>query len=141
MEIRELDILNINEIVELVWKVQTDFNQIPIVFRNEESKVQFKQFVLKRMINELKFLGAFIDNKLVGVIGYEENYIMFLYVLKEFQRKGVGTKLIRIVLELLKGYETIMIDSIEESKDFYKKIGFIDKDNKVYSICMEYKRK
>lgn len=79
----------------------------------------------------LSFYGVFDDNKLVAVIGIEKNIISYLYVLKEYQNKGIGTKLIRLALEILKEYDTVLIDSVDSAKSFYKKMDFAIKIIKI----------
>ncbi len=40
------------------------------------------------------FYGLFEKDKLVGVIGYQDDVITFFYVRKDFQKKGYGRQLI-----------------------------------------------
>lgn len=143
MNINQLDVKDINIIVELIWNVQIESRQIPIMFQNEESKENFKKNMLEKMDDILSFYGAFDNEKFIGVIGIEENRISYLYVLKEYQNKGIGTKLLRFALDIFKknNYNIVLIDSVEEAKAFYKKNGFRNKNNKDYSIAMEYKIK
>ena len=139
MEIKQLNIENINEISEFVWNIQLEFNQIPKKFINDEVKKQFKKFVLDSMNDKLIFYGVTVNNKIIALIGYEENYIGYLYVSKEYQNKGIGTLLLKMVLELLRKYETVTIDSVHTAKDFYIKNGFKYEKQKKYSIGMQYK--
>lgn len=48
MNINQLDVKDINMIIDLIWNVQIEFKQIPIMFQSEESKEHFKNCVLKK---------------------------------------------------------------------------------------------
>ena len=92
------------------------------------------------MNDKLIFYGVIINNKIIALIGYEENYIGYLYVSKEYQNKGIGTLLLKMVLELLNKYETVTIDSVDTAKDFYSKNGFVETKQNVYTMGMQYKK-
>lgn len=88
----------------------------------------------KNKINE--YIVGKINNKIVGFLGYNDNYaeIYALYIDKEYQRKGIGTALINFAFENLKpNYKYVLISSLvqNDANLFYKKIGgkLIDKVN------------
>ena len=141
MKIREINVKDIDNIVDFIWNVQIEFDQIPSIFQDEESKEIFKSGVLENMNKSLKFFGAFEENKMIGIIGFDKNNILYLYVLKEYQGKNIGTVLLRFTLELLREYDTVLIETVETAKKFYKKNGFKNKNNNKYDVLMEYKRK
>lgn len=81
--------------------------------------------------NSLKILGAYDNEKLVGVIravgdGYSIIYIQDILVLPQYQRKGIGTALLKKMLDEYKNvYQKIlMTDNTEKNIRFYKSIGF-----------------
>lgn len=141
IKIKDLNIENIDNIVDFIWNVQKECNQIPVVFQDDDSKEIFKSGVTSEINADLKFFGAFEDEKMIGILGVKRNNISYLYVSKEHQRKKVGTILLRFALEILREYDTIYIESVDDAKKFYKKNGFKNKNNKEYDIVMEYKRK
>ena len=80
--------------------------------------------------NNTDYYGYYIDDKLVGVIELNKNYINQLIVRKDYQGNKIGTLLINFVLEQL---DTIEVDAAMTSVSFYKKFGFEcigDIDNK-----------
>lgn len=84
-------------------------------------------------LNSLKIYGAYVDNKLIGVIrvvgdGYSVIFIQDLLVHPEFQRKGVGTLLLKKVLcEYDSVYQKHLItEDTEKTILFYKSLGFVD---------------
>lgn len=65
------------------------------------------------------FLGYFIDDKLVGVVGRTKNRIKCFYVLENYRRKGIGTWLLdAICLGSLTAYAT------DKSVNLFIKHGF-----------------
>lgn len=88
----------------------------------------------KNKINE--YIVYEINNKVVGFLKYgknKKNYsdeyaeIYALYVDKNYQKQGIGTKLINYSLKLLKkDYKYILVSTLIKNKanEFYKKQGF-----------------
>jgi GNAT superfamily N-acetyltransferase len=85
----------------------------------------------------MTFFGWQEDDKVVGVIGFQPvldvTLVRHVYVLPEYQRKGIGTILLNHVKELTRTRYLLVGTWAETSWaiDFYKKHGFIlmpDKD-------------
>lgn len=83
--------------------------------------------------NSLKIISAWVGEKLIGVIrvvgdGYTIIYIQDIIVLKEYQRQGVGTKLINEILEEYKNIrqKVLMSDNEPSTLAFYNKLGFVN---------------
>ena len=84
-------------------------------------------------LNSLNIYGAYVDDKLIGIIrvvgdGYSVIFIQDLLVHPEFQRKGVGTLLLKKVLcEYDSVYQKhLMTEDTEKTILFYKSLGFVD---------------
>ena len=84
-------------------------------------------------LNSLKIYGAYVDDKLIGIIrvvgdGYSVIFIQDLLVHPEFQRKGVGTLLLkRVLCEYDSVYQKHLItEDTEKTILFYKSLGFVD---------------
>lgn len=82
--------------------------------------------------HSLKILGAHDGEKLIGIIravgdGYSILFIQDILVLPEYQRKGIGRKLISAMLELYPDvYQTeLATDNTEKTVAFYKSCGFL----------------
>ena len=84
-------------------------------------------------LNSLKIYGAYVDGKLIGIIrvvgdGYSVIFIQDLLVHPEFQRKGIGTLLLK---KVLCGYDSVyqkhlITEDTEKTTLFYKSLGFVD---------------
>ena len=78
-------------------------------------------------------LTAWDNPKLVGLIrivgdSHTIIYIQDILVLKEYQGQGIGSKLLRLILEKYKSIHQIvlMTDNTKETISFYKKNGMVD---------------
>ena len=82
--------------------------------------------------HSLKILAAHDENKLVGLIravgdGYSVLFIQDILVLPEYQRKGIGTRLLKCMLGFYpEVYQTqLATDKTEKTDEFYKSCGFL----------------
>lgn len=80
--------------------------------------------------SSLKVWTCWEDNKLVGLArvvgdGHTIIYIQDILVLKSYQGQGIGSKLIKLILEKYKSVRQIvlMTDETEKTIKFYKKNG------------------
>lgn len=81
--------------------------------------------------NSLKILGAYENDKLVGIIrvvgdGYSIVYIQDILVLPEYHHQGIGSALLKKVLEMYQNVyqKTLLTDNTEKTIGFYKSVGF-----------------
>ena len=82
--------------------------------------------------HSLKILGAHDGEKLVGIIravgdGFSVLFIQDILVLPEYQRKGIGKKLLKTMLEQYPNVYQIQLvtDNTEKTVAFYKSCGFL----------------
>ena len=82
--------------------------------------------------HSLKILCAHDGNKLVGLIravgdGYSVLFIQDILVLPEYQRKGIGTRLLKSMLGFYpEVYQTqLATDKTKKTVEFYKSCGFL----------------
>jgi ribosomal protein S18 acetylase RimI-like enzyme len=78
-----------------------------------------------------KVITAWDGEKLVGLVntiadGSVTAFIPYLLVNPEYQKQGIGGKLIRMIVSAYEGYERIVLLTEIDTVDFYKKCGFID---------------
>ena len=85
--------------------------------------------------NSLCMLGAYDGNKLVGVIravgdGVSIVFVQDLLVLPEYQRQGVGTRLLRAVLDQYADVYQIelLTDDTPKTTAFYESLGLTRAD-------------
>ena len=81
--------------------------------------------------NSLKVFGAYENEKLLGIIrvvgdGYSIIFIQDIIVLPEYQRQGIGTALLKRVLDTYEHVyqKTLLTDNTERTIQFYKSLGF-----------------
>lgn len=85
--------------------------------------------------DSLCVLGAYDSDQLVGVIrtvgdGQTIVFVQDIIVLPEYQRKGIGTKLLKAVMDKYKDvYQMeLLTDNTDKTKAFYRSVGFIASD-------------
>ena len=89
------------------------------------------EVVRKAYEGSLCTFGAYDGGKLVGIIrcvgdGYTILFIQDLLVLPSYQRRGIGTRLMKTVLERYQYVYQIELatDNTEKTVSFYKQLGF-----------------
>lgn len=120
MTIRELTEFDFDTILKLYASVGwTNYTDNP-------------EMLKKAYENSLLTLGAYDVDKLVGVIrtvgdGYSIVFIQDILVFPEYQRKGVGTKLIREIMDRFSEVYQIelMTDNTPKTVSFYQSVGFV----------------
>jgi spermidine synthase len=82
------------------------------------------------------FAAAFDQNTMVGMgralsDGMRDAYIQDMVVLKQYQRKGIGRRIVRALVDRLKekGVDWIGLISTPGNQDFYKGMGFKPMEN------------
>lgn len=121
--------------MKYVIKEYIDYNEIEIT--NIYQSVGWINYVnnpkmLKEAYNNsLKILGAYDDDKLIGIIrvvgdGVSIVYIQDIIVLPEYHRRGVGIALLTQILDDYKNaYQKVLLtDNTKKTIQFYKSIGF-----------------
>ncbi len=119
MKLKQITNININDILNLY------------IDANWKNYINNMDMLTNAYNNSLYILGAYDNNKLVGIIrvigdGYSIIYIQDIIVLNKYQRKGIGTKLIQNVLEKYKNvYQKVLLtDNQPKTVNFYKSLGF-----------------
>lgn len=119
MEIREYSNYNEKEILSLYSAVGwSAYTENPVAVR-------------KGFEHSLLVLAAYEDQGLLGIIravgdGATVVFIQDILVYPEQQRKGVGTALLKAVLDRFAGVRQIELvtDNTEETVSFYRSMGF-----------------
>lgn len=86
--------------------------------------------------HSLCVLGAYDGDQLVGIVravgdGLTIVFVQDIIVLPEYQRKGIGTKLLKAVMDRYRNvYQMeLMTDRTEKTMAFYRSLGFIPSDD------------
>lgn len=123
--------------MEVILKEYTGYNEEEILglyaslgWTNYTDK---PEMLKNAYLNSLKIYGAYVDDKLVGIIravgdGFSVLFIQDLLVHPDFQRNGIGTLLLK---RMLKEYENVyqihlITEDSEKTISFYKSLGFTD---------------
>ena len=117
--IKEYQTYNESEILSLYTSVGwTNYTNHPEMLKNAYA-------------NSLKTLGAYENEKLIGIIrvvgdGHSVVFIQDLLVYPEYQRQGIGTALLKQILQDYKHVyqKHLFTDNTEKTIPFYKSLGF-----------------
>lgn len=124
------EVLMMIEYKELLY----DENAIIDLYLNNEwyAYTNNKEALFKGIKNSLDVYGAYDKDKLVGLIrtvGDNETiiYIQDILVNKEYHRKGIGSTLVKTIIDKYQHVRQIvlMTDQTKQQIDFYKSLGFI----------------
>lgn len=119
MEIREITTYNETEVLQLYASVGwTAYTDQPEVLR-------------KGFGNSLLILAAYENDRLLGLVrvvgdGYTIVFVQDILVFPEYQHKGIGTALLRAVLERYSHVRQIELatDNTPKTIAFYQSMGF-----------------
>jgi len=118
--IREYTTYNENEILPIYESV------------GWKSYTERPQMLRDAYLHSLKIYAAYVDEKLVGVIrvvgdGFSLVFVQDLLVYPEYQRQGIGTALLKMIMEEYCGvYQLhLLTDNTEKTIAFYKSLGFV----------------
>lgn len=95
--------------------------------------------------HSLDVIGVYDKDSLIGLIRTVGDtktiiYIQDILILKNYQQKGIGTKLMNIILNKYQNVRQIclMTDETSEARTFYEKLGLVSFDKK---NCVGYIKK
>jgi len=122
-----------SNVIELTWKTFLEFEAPDY---SQQGINQFKkdivdstEFKNKCLSGENIIFGAFINNKLVGILALRNvNHICLAFVSKEYHRKGIGSELFKYAVNYCKSVspsiDKITVNSSPFAIPFYKSLGF-----------------
>jgi len=134
MDIRVLDSSDLNEALELVWTVFSEFEAPDY---SAEGIDTFRAFISYDCVSgmladgSLRLWGCYIGEVLTGVIAARgPGHISLLFVSKEYQRRGIARALFAVLEEYCRasGADAITVNSSPYAVDIYHRLGFISTD-------------
>ena len=122
MEIRKIELQNIDKALELIWKT---FLVYEAPDYTEEGIEEFKKCIYnKEWLNKREFYGAYNDNNLLGLIATKDkSHIALFFVDGKYHKQGIGRKLFEKVLEE-NDKEYLTVNSSPYAKEIYEHLGF-----------------
>ena len=102
----------------------------------EWSSGHYPEKLVVAIKNSASVFTAWHDGKLVGLInalddGIMTAYIHYLLVNPDYQGKGIGKELVRLISEKYKDYLRIVLIAYSGEVDFYKQLGFVAGEEKI----------
>jgi len=123
----------------IIYKYMEDFSEVDIKQLYENAGWTSYTQDLPKLIESIKasltVISAWDNQKLIGLIrvvgdGITIVYIQDILVLDSYKRKGVGSKLLKYILEDYKNVrqKVLLTDDSEETRGFYEANGFVSCD-------------
>ena len=117
-------------------KEYMDYNEQEILSLYEsvgwDNYTKNPQMLKEAYLHSLRIYAAYVDNKLVGIVrvvgdGSSVVFVQDLLVYPEYQRQGIGTALLKAIMEEYRGvYQLhLLTDNTEKTVAFYKSLGFV----------------
>ena len=117
-------------------KEYMDYNEQEILSLYEsvgwDNYTKNPQMLKEAYLHSLRIYAAYVDNKLVGIVrvvgdGSSVVFVQDLLVYPEYQRQGIGTALLKRIMEDYRGvYQLhLLTENTEKTLAFYKSLGFI----------------
>jgi len=123
--------LNLLTTLSLRQITTKDFSRAMKILENEfkTGRVRSNNFLFQKFKRCPKFfIGAFLDNELIGVIcGFpRENYLLMseLAIDSRFQKRKIGRRLVKSFENVSKGYKEIRAGAEDSAIGFYYKCGY-----------------
>ncbi|HEV7821727.1 MAG TPA: GNAT family N-acetyltransferase [Burkholderiales bacterium] len=82
-------------------------------------------FFRERVFAECQLWGYFNDSELVGIIAFREGWIDQLYILPAWQRRRIGTALLRVAQDRFDRLSLWTFQRNKRARSFYEKHGFV----------------
>ena len=141
--IRKLQINETETALELAWKV---FLKYEAPEYHKDGVIEFYRSIHdEKYLSELCLYGAFISEKLVGVIATrrEGTHIALFFVDDKYHKNGIGRSLFQMALSKCPSHR-MTVNSSPYAVPIYHKLGFADIDieqvvNGLRFTPMEYK--
>ena len=137
MKIERINSENLERALALVLSV---FMQYEAPEYSEQGIKTFKDYIdSKESIDELELYGAFIEEKIVGVIAVTKigNHIALFFVCGKYHRQGIGRKLFETILKERAG-EKITVNSSPYAVEVYRKLGFVPDNDEQLADGLRY---
>ncbi|UCG00721.1 MAG: GNAT family N-acetyltransferase [Candidatus Heimdallarchaeota archaeon] len=98
---------------------------LPIEVRIQISNSRTSEYIQKIATDRI-IIVASLKDKIIGMGALKENEIRHMYVESKYQRRGIGSRIIRFLEREAyeKGFPSIIVNSVDQSEDFYTKNGF-----------------
>ena len=82
-------------------------------------------FFRERLFAECQIWGYFNDCELVGIIAFREGWVDQLYILAAWQRRRIGTALLRVAQDRFDRLSLWTFQRNKRARSFYEKHGFV----------------
>ena len=152
MKYRKANTADVNQLAEMRWDFQTEFEENVPVWEKENFIKSCKDFY-STILNSENWLFWIIelDNQIVAHVSIfivdniptpeklinKWGYLTNTYTKKDFRGKGLGSKLVKYAINDAKSLniETMIVWPSDKSIEFYERVGF-NKTTEIMELCI-----
>jgi N-acetylglutamate synthase-like GNAT family acetyltransferase len=124
---RESDAMGVSKLIHRCWEEMDlgDYDQKGIRLQIESTEPE----KLVELSKNITFFVAEHENNVAGFGGHDQELVRLLFVTPEYQRKGIGSSLLEMILNHAreKGIKKLECNSTIYAVPFYAKNGFLEK--------------
>jgi GNAT superfamily N-acetyltransferase len=122
---RMLRQLAIEEADQAAAVLRTSFDQALPTLAGLHTPDEDRWFVRERLFVDCQIWGYFNDQELVGIIAFREGWIDQLYILPTWQRRRIGTALLKVAQDRFDRLSLWTFQRNQRARSFYEKQGFV----------------
>ncbi|MFC2143293.1 GNAT family N-acetyltransferase [Candidatus Aenigmatarchaeota archaeon] len=142
IELEETDIHRIKNLLNICWiETYTGILSDGIMKKFASKWLRMNTIMRSLQNKETFFAGCKYSNRLVGAITAELSrdiiHVHRLYILPSYQKKGIGSKLLKAAINHFKSAKALELEVLEVNNnaiEFYKKKGFVVSKKKEIKI-------
>ena len=119
-----LDFL-VNENIQLFLTLYPEYQKLYMEKHHQKTRDMFFQYFREDLQKKPIIYVAFCDEKMVGCGFVEQNgYLNSLFIQEKYQKQGIGTKLLKKLIESCSECKVLTLTTRRELISFYEKFSF-----------------
>lgn len=138
-----LDFL-VGEGILLFLNLHPEYQELYIKKYHQKTRDMFFQYFKENLQKKPIVYVAFCDEKIIGCGFVDKNgYLNSLFVQETYQKQGIGTRLVKKLIESCSQYKVLTLTTRKECIPFYEKFSFtlVEKSGYQDFVKMKLERK
>jgi putative acetyltransferase len=104
---------------------RTSFDQALPTLAGLHTPEEDRWFYRELMFTQCQLWGSFASREIVGIIAFREGWIDQLYILPEWQGRGIGAALLRVAQSQFDHLSLWTFQRNKNARRFYERHGFV----------------
>jgi putative acetyltransferase len=104
---------------------RTSFDQALPTLAGLHTPAEDRRFFRELMFTKCQLWGSFAHREIVGIVAFREGWIDQLYILPEWQGRGIGTALLKVAQGKFDHLSLWTFQRNQNARRFYERRGFV----------------